>query len=491
MDSLSVLLLGDDRVALELIKNGLTSDPAGIAVSVAETAADGIGHLGEHPADCIISSWQLPDMLATDLLARLKEGWPHLPVILIPEHHDDGIVELATSGGAYDVIPREKVLENVGLVGGFVRHAVRQAREEALRAKAQTALREEKGKLAGILDSFGDGIILQDTDYKILFQNKANIKMIGEHFGEDCFRAFEGRDTLCESCPIEDAMKDGGVHREEKSVQTPMGELHVELTGSVIRDVAGKPVAGVKVVRDITRHKQFERQKTGLIEMLSHDMKTPLTTMIAYAELISTEKKDDPDPSVVEMADAIRRSGDKLLGMIENFLALSRLESGEGAMHKEPVAVAPMLADVAGMFAGLAASKSATISVEADALLPKAELDRSGVERAVSNLVKNAIEHTPAGGGITMRAGSYVDEIGGGLIISVSDTGPGIPESDIARVFDKYYRSTSSRKSRGSGLGLAIVKAVAEAHGGSAELISGSTGSTFSIYLPSGDKRPG
>ena len=129
--------------------------------------------------------------------------------------------------------------------------------EDALK-QAVIKAEDEKNKTKAIIEAMGDGIIIQDTDYKIIYQNQIQNEIFGNRAGEYCYKAYEGRDAICEDCPIELSFKDGKIHKTERSVPTDKGILYVELTGSPLRDSAGKIIAGIKVVRDITGLKRVE-----------------------------------------------------------------------------------------------------------------------------------------------------------------------------------------------------------------------------------------
>ncbi len=131
--------------------------------------------------------------------------------------------------------------------------------EETLRA-AIVRLEEEKAKTEAIIAAMGDGIIIQDTDFKIIYQNQVQNELYGNRIGEYCYKAYEGRDSICEGCPVELSFRDGKIHRAERSLATESGVTYFELTGSPLRDSAGKTIAGVEVIRDITERKRIEEE---------------------------------------------------------------------------------------------------------------------------------------------------------------------------------------------------------------------------------------
>jgi len=143
---------------------------------------------------------------------------------------------------------------------GILKDITERKREEKALEEAVVEAVEEKNKSNAIIAALGDGIIIQDTDYKIIYQNKVQNDLFGNRVGEYCYKAYEGRDTICEWCPIEESFKDGKIHKTERCVATDRGTSYVELTGSPLRDSTGKIVGGVKVVRDITELKRTEEE---------------------------------------------------------------------------------------------------------------------------------------------------------------------------------------------------------------------------------------
>jgi PAS domain S-box-containing protein len=133
------------------------------------------------------------------------------------------------------------------------RNRSEKALEEALK-KAE----DEKNKTDAIISALGDGIIIQDTDYKIIYQNQIQNEIYGTHLGEFCYKVYENRDTICEDCPVEITFMDGNIHKSERAIPTDNGIKYFELTSSALRDPSGKIIAGVKVVRDITELKRME-----------------------------------------------------------------------------------------------------------------------------------------------------------------------------------------------------------------------------------------
>jgi PAS domain S-box-containing protein len=145
----------------------------------------------------------------------------------------------------------------IGILGIFWDITERKKTEIALEGAIVKA-QEERNKSEAIISAIGDGIIIQDTDYKILYQNKIQNDLYGNRVGDYCYKTYEGKDAICEDCPIELSFKDGKIHKAERRVPTDNGISYAELTGSSLKDSTGKIIAGIKIVRDITQSKRIE-----------------------------------------------------------------------------------------------------------------------------------------------------------------------------------------------------------------------------------------
>lgn len=135
------------------------------------------------------------------------------------------------------------------------------------------------------LDAIGDGISIQDTSYRVLYQNNVHKKFVGDHLGAYCYKAYEKRDSVCEGCPVETALSDGGIHMSERIVKSETGLSYFEITASPIRDSGGRIIAAIESVRDITEHKETDRQLQKAVHEWQH-------TFDAIADFVSVHDKD-------------------------------------------------------------------------------------------------------------------------------------------------------------------------------------------------------
>ena len=293
---------------------------------------------------------------------------------------------------------------------------------------------------------------------------------------------FKGAETFEKSFVVPD--EKAYIHHEDLTLDTKDGrKIEVEVVCNVYR------INGEKVIQcnihDITERRKHERERSDFLAMVTHDFKSPLAIIMGYADLIASDER--LDKNVLEMAGYIHKGGEKLLGMVDDFLFHVKLESGTLIPKLAPLDIYEIIKEVESEFALLAAKKQQVIEVKLAEDLPILFLDKFLIERALSNLVQNAVNYTPDGGRIAIKAERRTVEESDLAYISVTDTGRGIPTEHKHKLFDKYFRSSDARSVKGAGLGLTIVKAVAEAHGGRVELQSElGKGSTFSLVLPAG-----
>lgn len=219
------------------------------------------------------------------------------------------------------------------------------------------------------------------------------------------------------------------------------------------------------------------RSQQRLIADVSHEMRTPLTVIRGNVDLLRAMRCTDP-----ESLEAISTEADRMTRLVSDLLLLSQADAGMLPLHCKPVDLAPLLADVARSGNIVADSRVSVQAFVTGELVVHGDQDR--IKQVLLNLVENAIKHTPDGGEVKL-SGASTDA--GMVLLSVSDTGAGIPPEDMLHVFERFYRvdKSRSRAQGGTGLGLAIAKSIIEAHGGDIEVQSTvGVGTTFNVWLP-------
>lgn len=225
-----------------------------------------------------------------------------------------------------------------------------------------------------------------------------------------------------------------------------------------------------------------DRLKTEFLTNVSYALRTPLNTIIGFTEILEKGFYGALNERQHEYIGGILESSHALLTLINNILDLAMIEAGRMTLHRGPVDVRTMLADVAEIGDQWARQQDLQLKMDCPDTLPAIDADERRVKQALINLISNAITFTPAGGRIRIGAGASA----GGVAISVSDSGVGIADGDRRRVFEKFERGTAADvQTQGVGLGLALVKQIIELHGGRVELDSTvDKGTTVTLHLP-------
>jgi two-component system, cell cycle sensor histidine kinase and response regulator CckA len=359
-------------------------------------------------------------------------------------------------------------------------------RDITRRKKAEEALQEQEERFRAIFNSVNEAIFVHDIENgKILDVNERVCEMYGYTYEEALWLDVE---SLSSGEPpydqkhalkwLEKAAKGKPQqfewHCKAKSGRLFWGEVNIRLA------TIGRNKRLLVAVRDISERKELEERKANFYAMISHDFKSPLTVILGFSELLLDEKFQ-LDAKEREVVVSIRNSSDRLMRLVDEFLSISKLEARDFKLHPVLSDISQNLMDAYASFEMVLKKKELTFSVEMAEDLPNILMDQRLVQRAVVNLIQNAVNHTPVGGRITLKA----EKDGDFIVVSVSDTGLGIPKEEQGRIFEKYYRSRRTSYIKGTGLGLAIVKAVMDAHGGRVEVASEvSKGSTFSLFFP-------
>jgi len=248
-----------------------------------------------------------------------------------------------------------------------------------------------------------------------------------------------------------------------------------------IRDSDGATVGAAVLLEDITRFRLLDEVKSNLVATVSHELKTPLTSIRLVLHLLLEENLGPLTPKQLELLVDARENAERLLVMINNLLDLARLEQGQSQLHLRPERPMTLLQSATESFRPRAEDRGVELTMNVAGELPPVAVDLHQFQHALQNLLDNALVHTPQGGRITLSARSD----GGRIIFSVADTGCGIPAQYLPMIFERYFRVPGDTSQGGSGLGLAIVREIVTAHGGTVECESqpGET-TVFRMSLP-------
>lgn len=334
-----------------------------------------------------------------------------------------------------------------------------------------------------VLANMVEGVLAVDRAEHVLHINPAACRLLGvrpeEGRGRHILEVVRNIDlqefllaTLNSEEPTErEVALRGGVER--------MLQVH----GAALKDADGSPIGAVVVMNDITRLKRLESMRRDFVANVSHELKTPITTLKGCVETLSDGMPHDP-AETARFLDMMGRHVNRLEAMVEDLLSLSRLEyeAERGEIPMESASISDVLARAVQTFSKRAEEKGMLLVLDCPDVI-RATVNASLLEQAVGNLLDNAIKYSPGETRITVLATREQDQVE----IRVSDEGTGIEKKHLERIFERFYRvdQARSRAMGGTGLGLAIVKHVALAHHGtiSVDSVPGQ-GSTFILRIP-------
>jgi two-component system phosphate regulon sensor histidine kinase PhoR len=341
-------------------------------------------------------------------------------------------------------------------------------------------LTDERNRSAAILASMVEGVAVISADEKIVFCNQAFC------------RALETRREACEHRPALEVIRQPELIALTRQVlrdaTTRSGEVSLGGASPRTFGVTAAPVeaehtrGAVLVLHDITELRRLERVRRDFVANVSHEFKTPLTAIQGFAETLLAGALNDTQNSQ-RFLGIIREHAARLGRLTDELLKLSQIEAGQLELEMRSLSVGELLAACLDTARLKAESKQLTLTADSSPDLPPVRGDLARLGEVLQNLLDNAVQYTPPGGRITVRAAVADNQVA----IAVTDSGIGIPRADQQRIFERFYRvdAARSREVGGTGLGLSIAKHLVEAHGGRISVESEvGRGSTFTVFLP-------
>ncbi|MBI4286928.1 MAG: HAMP domain-containing protein [Chloroflexi bacterium] len=343
--------------------------------------------------------------------------------------------------------------------------------------KSMAAVSAEKTRLATVLSSMTDGVIITDSEGQVLLANSA-----AEHY-------FAFKEARAIGKPLIEVVHDHEVDEAVKGCLKTAREQtgQIDVNGRFLRVVAvrfesGKSPGALALFQDLTEMRSLQTMRREFVGNVSHELRTPLTGMKAIVETLQDGAINDGKVAT-DFLRKLDTEVDAMTQMVTELLELSRIEGGRAKLKSEPVDLNLLMEEAVARLSPQAERAQVSLAVERSSELPLVPADRERIRQVIANLVHNAIKFTPAGGKVTVEARSENSAV----VTRVSDTGIGIPREDLPHVFERFYKADKSRSSGGTGLGLAIAKHTVQAHGGNIWVESEEgKGSTFSFSLPLG-----
>jgi two-component system phosphate regulon sensor histidine kinase PhoR len=338
-------------------------------------------------------------------------------------------------------------------------------------------LRGERDRMAGILEGMQEGVILLDAKRRIVVLNPALREMLllpADAIGKPLLE-------VVRNAELRDLFDAAAVDDEPTTQEVEIGNIKPRRLLARVARMPGEARQLVAVFVDVTEMRRLESMRRDFVANVSHELRTPVTSIRSAAETLIDGAATDPAASHAFIA-IIDRNAQRLQQLVEDLLDLSRIESRGFRLSFEAMDLKPTFWQVMGLFRERASKKGVALEERVTGELPKVRADRRALEHVLTNLIDNAVKYGTTGTEVWVSTAVTADTV----TVSVSDTGPGIEERHLPRIFERFYRVDAgrSREVGGTGLGLSIVKHLVEAMGGTVLVESRlNHGTTFSFTL--------
>src|SRR5580704_110690 len=353
-----------------------------------------------------------------------------------------------------------------------------ETRIEELQRKSRQ-LQESTERLETVLGSMVEGVVAVDDTQRILFANRAARNLLDMQVTNPVGRPIW---EVIRHARIDELIRKVLAGGEATSLEIDLPRKHAVVAVLASR-LPGNPTSGVVLVfHNVTELRRLENIRREFVSNVSHELKTPLTAIQAYAETLLDGALDEPEHRT-KFVERIGEQAGRLHALIQDLLRLAQIESGDNVFDVRAVEVSPVVRECIDEHLAVAESKSQRLVTQSPADDVNVMADEEGLHTILGNLIDNAVKYTQDGGTISVRW--RIDE--GMARIDVQDNGPGIPPEHQSRIFERFYRvdRARSRDVGGTGLGLSIVKHLVQEFDGSIGISSEpGNGTTFTVRLP-------
>jgi PAS domain S-box-containing protein len=470
-----VLLALDDEQILQLFDRALTAVSYHVAIARDRIALEKA--LQESSPALVIISQGFNGADELEIAVKLLERFPSLPVLILLLHDSPEVIKKAIHVGVSDCLYAPLHIDEImQTVENSIKRADRLGdwtRREVKRTTASLQRRvEELQKMDTIVEHIEDGVIILDEQSNLLLINPAARRAFGI-WQDDEIKGKSVNDVL--SHPDLKLLLN-----ESISNPSPHNEIAFEDGRVLSAQCTPIPRIGLAVtMQDITYLKQIDRLKNEFVHTVSHDLRSPLTAILGYVDLL--DRVGPINDQQREFIHRVQNSVQSITSLVNDLLELGRIEAGFDN-QQEVVPLEGILRFALETLDGQITEKKLNLQLNLPTDIPPVRGNPIRLRQMLDNLIGNAIKYTPEGGEISVT----VEAQNGQIILRISDNGPGIPPADQSHIFEKFYRASNVPKGvGGSGLGLAIVKSIVDNHQGRiwVDSLLGQ-GATFTVVLP-------
>jgi two-component system phosphate regulon sensor histidine kinase PhoR len=350
---------------------------------------------------------------------------------------------------------------------------------------------EDKTKIETIINSITDGLMVIDRESRLILANPFISRLMGlqvDDYDTPLYDLIENLENIIEfrEVPYREALRrvlSDGENLRNEMIFGDEQAIIFQVFWAPLKDLEGKVGGAVILLHDITDFVELDRMKSDFISIVSHELKTPLTSIKGFVRLLAAERVGPVTEKQRHYLEIVQRQTESLTVLINDLLDLSKIEAGMIDVRHDPVLLGEVVKGVLLQLENMAQEKNIDVLLEIPQDIPLVKGDSGRLTQVFMNLIHNAIKFTPHGG----KVGVKVTSMGEDCLVRVTDTGIGISAQDLPKIFNKFYQvdSSSTRQQSGTGLGLSISRQLITAHGG--EMWVNSTkgkGTTFSFTLP-------
>ena len=451
-------------------------------VDMAENGNVGLEMIASKHYDIVLTDLMMPGIGGMEVVNKVREENSDTVVIVITgfatvEHSIE-----AMKNGAFDFIPKPFTPDQLRVVVGKALKMTRTLQDIAT----------EKSRLKTIVNYLAGGILVTDKSKNIILYNPALLKMLdyeGNALNDRPLSDLTANEKLNDIINGILELNDGEfktlsaeIEPQNKKEGGPSSQLFLRAQAVPFQSGSGEILGSVTIIDDITHLKLMDQMKSDFVSMVSHEIRSPLTTVLSQIKILLDGLAGELG---AKQTDILSRMSKRVNGLVElsnELLDLSRIEAGLIVQDRQEVQLMDILNELVEFIQPRAKEKNISLSLK-KTNIPVVNADPKNMEEVFSNLITNALIYTPEGGEVTVSGGIKGDFV----VINVADNGYGIAPDEIPRIFERFYRSKTekTRNIVGTGLGLPIVKTIVEAHNGTINVISKEgTGSTFYVRLP-------
>lgn len=500
-----ILVVDDDPSTRHSVATVLRAE--GFEVSTAHDGPSALTEARRALPDVVITDLSMPAMDGMQLCRHLRELDPDVTIIVVTGHAETSYAVASLRAGVEDFLTKpldldtlvhrlERTLERrqAKVALAMLMEQMRSTNERlvlsSIREQENAEVAElQRAQLSALLEKLSDGVIIAEPGGRVVMANRAAQEVLHRGGPITDVRELHQLDILRPdgtSCPVADrplprALR-GEVFEHCEILLRVRGSgddvRRLVTSGTSVRGVDGSIALAIVVFRDVSELRKLERQRAEFIGLVTHDLRGPLNSILMSATLLKnmTQAKEVFDPA--PMIDRLTRNAQRMSGMITELVESAALESKRVELLKEPCDLREIVSRVVE---DLDDASRQRIVLESAAAPARALAEPSKIERAIANLVTNALKYSPENAAVRITLGRRAEEI----VLEVADHGIGITEAQQRRLFERYYRAPNGKHMVGLGLGLYITGLLVEAHGGRMEVASEvGKGSVFTMFLP-------